>query len=73
LKELFAMMTAEANKAGRNAAAIELSCMGRAKLDMIKAVQDVGVSRVVVAPPGFDKEGLTRGLETMANEVLAKL
>jgi len=73
LKELFAMMTAEANKAGRNAAAIELSCMGRAKLDAIKAVRDVGVSRVVVAPPGFDKEGLTRGLETMANEVLAKL
>ncbi|MGH7782149.1 MAG: LLM class F420-dependent oxidoreductase [Candidatus Binataceae bacterium] len=72
LKELFAMMTAEAAKAGRNAASIELSCMGRAKLDAIKAVRDVGVSRVVVAPPGFDKEGLTRGLETMANDLIAK-
>ncbi|HUY26806.1 MAG TPA: LLM class F420-dependent oxidoreductase [Candidatus Binataceae bacterium] len=73
LKELFAMMTAEAKKAGRNAAAIELSCMGRAKLDAIKAVQDVGVTRVVVAPPGHDKDGITRGLETLANEVIAKL
>ena len=29
--------------------------------------------RVVVPPPAFDKDGLTRGLEKMANEVIAKL
>jgi probable F420-dependent oxidoreductase len=73
LKELFAMMAAEAQKAGRNPAQIELSCMGPAKLDVIKAVQDVGVSRVVIAPPAYDAEGITRGLEKIANDVLAKL
>jgi probable F420-dependent oxidoreductase len=73
LKELIAMMAAEAEKAGRDPGAIELSCMGRAKLDSIKALQDVGISRVVVAPPAFDQEGITRGLEKIANEVIAQL
>ena len=72
LKELFAMMATEAQKAGRAATHIELSCMGRAKPDVLKAFQDIGISRVVVPPPAFDQEGLTRGLEKMANEVIAK-
>ncbi len=72
LKELFAMMATEAQKASRPATHIELSCMGRAKPDVLKAFQDIGISRVVVPPPAFDQEGLTRGLEKMANEVIAK-
>jgi probable F420-dependent oxidoreductase len=72
LKELFAMMATEAQKAGRAATHIELSCMGRAKPEVLKAFQDIGISRVVVPPPAFDQEGLTRGLEKMANEVIAK-
>jgi probable F420-dependent oxidoreductase len=73
LKELFTIMNAAAANAGRDAAAIELSCMGRANLDAIKAVAETGVTRVVVAPPGSDKDSLTRGLETIANEIIAKL
>jgi len=72
LTELFALMATEAQKAGRSPTHIELSCMGRAKPDTIKALQDIGISRVVVPPPAFDQEGLTRGLEKMANEVIAK-
>ena len=73
LKELFSLMRAEAEKAGRNADRIELSCMGRAKLDSLKALQDVGISRVVIPPPGFDAETIARGLEKIADEVIAKL
>jgi len=73
LNQLFVLMRAEADKAGRNADQIELSCVGRAAVDSIKAFADVGISRVVVAPPAFDKEGLTRGLEKMGNEVLARV
>jgi probable F420-dependent oxidoreductase len=72
LKELFALMATEAQKAGRAATHIELSCMGRAKPDVIKAFEDIGIARVVVPPPAFDQEGLTRGLEKMAND-LAKM
>jgi probable F420-dependent oxidoreductase len=73
LKELFGLMRDEAQKAGRNANAIELSCMGRAKVDLIKVFQDLGIARVVVPPPGFDKANLTRGLEQLGNDVIAKL
>ncbi|MGH7863519.1 MAG: LLM class F420-dependent oxidoreductase [Candidatus Binataceae bacterium] len=73
LKELFAVMTDEATKAGRDAKTIELTCMGRARLDSLKQFQDIGIARVVVAPPAFDKDGLTRGLEKIADEVISKL
>ncbi len=73
LNELFAIMRTEAQKAGRASARIELSCMGRAKLDTLKPLGDLGISRVVVPPPAFDAEGLSRGLEKIGNEVLARL
>jgi len=73
LKELFTLMSSEAKQAGRNPEQIELSCMGRPKLDALKALEDIGVSRAVIAPPAFDAEGLTRGLEKLGNEIIAKL
>jgi len=73
LKELFTMMSAEAKKAGRDPKQIELSCMGRAKVDSLKALGDIGIERVVVPPPAYDPEGITRGLEKIANEVLSKV
>jgi probable F420-dependent oxidoreductase len=73
LGELFTLMRTEAAKAGRDAAAIELSCMGRARLDSIKRFQDLGIARVVVAPPAFDPDGLKRGLDQLGNEVIARL
>lgn len=73
LKELFGLMREEADKTKRNADRIELSCMGRAKAEAVKPFADVGVSRMIVAPPGFDKEALSRGLEKIGNEVIARV
>ncbi len=73
LQELFATMRETAQQAGRDAAQIELSCMGRAAADSVKALAEIGISRVVVAPPAFDKEGLSRGLEKIGNEVIARV
>jgi probable F420-dependent oxidoreductase len=73
LKQLFATVKAEARNAGRSPHAIEFSCMGRAKLDAVKALEDLGVVRVVVAPPGYEPEALTRGLEKIGSEVIARL
>lgn len=73
LNELFGIMRDAAHKAGRNPDAIELSCMGRADADALKSYRDLGIARAVIAPPAFDKEGLTRGLEKLANDVIAKL
>jgi probable F420-dependent oxidoreductase len=73
LKELFAIMRENAQQAGRDASTIELSCMSRANADTVKAFQDIGIARVVVAPPAFDKDGLTRGLEKLGNDVIARV
>lgn len=73
LKELFALMKSEADKAGRDASKIELSCMGRPRVEELKALEGIGVSRVVIAPPAFDAEGLTRGLEKLHDDVIAKI
>ena len=73
LKELFALMKSEAGKVGRDASKIELSCMGRPRVEELKALEGIGVSRVVIAPPAFDAEGLTRGLEKLRDDVIAKI
>jgi len=72
LKEIFALMRAAAVKAGRKADAIELSAMAAPRLDAVKAVQDVGVTRVMFGPPASSPEKLRAGLEKIANEIIAK-
>jgi len=33
----------------------------------------IGIARVVLPPPGFDKEAVSRGLEMIGNEVVARM
>jgi probable F420-dependent oxidoreductase len=73
LQELFGIVRETAQAAGRDPSTIELSCMARAAVDSVKSMQDIGISRVVVAPPAFDKDGLSRGLEKIGNEVIARV
>jgi probable F420-dependent oxidoreductase len=73
LKELFGIVRAEAQKAGRNPDAIEFSCMTRSlKPDDLKMLSAMGVSRVVVNPPGTKPEAVTHGLEKFRDEVIAR-
>jgi coproporphyrinogen III oxidase-like Fe-S oxidoreductase len=71
LEELFAMVRSEAQEAGRNPEAIEFSCMRSAKVDDLKLLADIGVSRVVITPPGTNPEVITRGLEKFHEEVIS--
>jgi probable F420-dependent oxidoreductase len=74
LRELFATVRSEAQKAGRNSDAIEFSCLTRSiKPDDLKMLADMGVSRVVVNPPGTKPEVVTRGLEKFREEVIARV
>ena len=74
LKELFATVRSEAQKAGRNPDAIEFSCLTRSlKPDDLKMLADMGVSRVVVNPPGTKPEVVTRGLEKFREEVISRV
>jgi len=73
LKQLFTIVRDEAKKAGRNPEAIEFSCMTRSlKPEDLKMLSGMGVTRVVVNPPGTKPEALTRGLEKFRDEVIAR-
>jgi probable F420-dependent oxidoreductase len=72
LRELFDLLTRECKDRGRRIEEIELSCLGKARAEMIRAYENLGISRVVVTPPALDREGITRGLEKIANEFIAR-
>jgi probable F420-dependent oxidoreductase len=69
LSEMFAMVREEAEKAGRSADAIEYTAMAAPKPDSIKALRDIGISRVVFAPPSSDPPKLRAGLEKIAADI----
>ena len=74
LKELFATVRSEAQRAGRNPDAIEFSCLTRSlKPDDLRMLADMGVSRVVVNPPSTKPEVVTRGLEKFREEVISRV
>jgi probable F420-dependent oxidoreductase len=77
LKELPGLLDAlrdECRRIGRDPAEIEISTGGgRLDPDRVKRYQDLGVSRLVINPPGSDQESLARGLEQFAERVIAKL
>ena len=74
LPKLSDVIREECSKIGRDPAEIELTAnAGAADLDTIRRYQDIGVSRLVIPPPGFDPDGIARGLEAFGNDVLAKL
>jgi probable F420-dependent oxidoreductase len=69
LREIFATVREEARKAGRDPGVIEFSAMAAPKPDSIKALQDVGASRVVFGPPSSDPAKLKSALERIANDL----
>ena len=70
---LLGVMRDECKKLGRDPATIEVTS-GRAGADAdgVKRLADLGVSRFMVPPPGFDPDGITQGLEKLG-ELIAKL
>jgi probable F420-dependent oxidoreductase len=74
LDELLGVMGDECAKVGRDPAKIEITtAMPGNDLDAIKRLEDKGVTRLVMGPPGFDRDGVQKGLDAFADGVLAKL
>lgn len=73
LSGLFEALRDECGRVGRDPSAIELTAsLGKSDPDLLRRFEDLGVSRLVIAPPGFDRDGLERGLEAFGNAVIAK-
>ena len=72
IAELIGVIRDECQKIGRDPAEIEISCGGRVDdSDALKRLEDLGVSRIAIGPPGFDKDAVRKGLEQIGN-VIAK-
>ena len=64
-------MRDECGKVGRKPEEIELTTgMAGHDRDSVRRYEDLGVSRLIVSPPGFDPDRLRRGLESFANKLI---
>jgi probable F420-dependent oxidoreductase len=66
-------MRRAAKDAGRDADAIEVTAGGSMDVDGIKRFAELGVSRIVIPPLGFDVETLKTQLGNFADNVIAKV
>ncbi len=74
LPTLLDAMRDECAKIGRDPDEIELTVAG-GNLDpgRVRQYQDIGVSRMMINPPAMDADGIKRGLNEFAENVLAKV
>jgi probable F420-dependent oxidoreductase len=74
LGELLGALSSECARVGRDPGQIEITTSTPGPdLDAIRRLEDQGVSRLVMGPPGFSRDALRAGLDRFANTVLAKL
>jgi len=72
LDECLGELKAECDRIGRDISEIEVTTGGRPTLDEVKRLEDLGISRFTVPPPGFTPDALREGLEKLGNELIAK-
>jgi len=66
MKEMLDEMRGEAKRVGRDASAIELTTMPDLRdHDHLRALIDLGFTRFVTGPPGYDEDGLRKGLDKL--------
>lgn len=71
LARLFDIVREECERIGRDPAEVELVCGGRVRTpEDLEPYAALGVSRLVVSPPAQDVDGLRRGLERFARDVI---
>ena len=71
LARLFGIVREECERIGRDPAEVELVCGGRVRTpEDLEPYAALGVSRLVVSPPAQDVDGLRRGLERFARDVI---
>ena len=83
LTKLLAIVREECKAVGRKPDAVEItsgiggnnatSASDAMQLDTVRRYQDLGVARLIIAPPAFDIDGVRAGLHRFADRVIAKL
>jgi probable F420-dependent oxidoreductase len=73
IKGLIALLTEECDKVGRKLDGFEITASAARDLDMIRRLEDIGVTRVSMASAASDRGGITRSLEKIADEIIARV
>jgi probable F420-dependent oxidoreductase len=73
IKRLLALLKEECDKVGRKLNGFEITTSAAPNLDLIKRLEDIGVSRVSMGSAATDHEGITRSLEKIANSIIARV
>jgi probable F420-dependent oxidoreductase len=72
LEALLATMRRAAHDAGRDPDAIEVTTGGRPDEETVKRLTDLGVSRLVMPPPGYDLATVPDQLRRFGDEVISR-
>jgi hypothetical protein len=71
MQELIGIMRDECAKVGRDADSIELTGgLMSPDHDVIARYRDMGFSRMLMPPPGYDKDAISKGLDAFASKFL---
>jgi len=70
---LIALLREECDKVGREFDGFDISTSAAPNLDIIKRLEDIGVTRVSTGLAASDDDGITRTLERIANDIIARI
>jgi probable F420-dependent oxidoreductase len=70
---LIAMLKEECDKVGRNFSGFDVTTSAAPHLDTIKRLEDIGVTRVAMGLTASDRDGITRSLERIAGDIIARV
>ncbi len=73
VKGLIGMLKEECEKAGRKFDGFDITTGAGPDLDFIKRLEDLGITRVFMSSAASDRDGITRSLEQIGNQVIARL
>jgi len=72
LEECLAEIKAECARIGRDPGEVEITTGSVPTPDEVKRLEDLGVDRFVMGPPGFAPDDLKAGLEKLGNQLFSK-
>ena len=70
---LIVLLREECDKVGRKFDGFDISTSAAPNLDIIKRLEDIGVTRVSTGLAASDRDGITRSLEKIANHIIARV
>jgi probable F420-dependent oxidoreductase len=73
IKRLITLLKEEFDKLGRKFDGFDITTSTAPNLDLIKRLEDIGVTRVSMGSAASDRDGITRSLEEIANAIIARL